>query len=67
MIEANVIGRQRHPRAVRFGNRSGNALGLQYEVLCAAKDARLRVSPIFEAEEVGRILGKHHDAPHTGR
>lgn len=61
---AQVVGRRRHPPAVRFGHFGGQVVLEYRQVAGAAEDAFASIEPVGDAEAVGGVGGQHHHAAH---
>ena len=64
--DADVVGGQGEPGAIRFVDAVGQLVADLVEVLGAAGDALLGIQAIGHAHGLGGIVGQHHQAAHPG-
>lgn len=67
VAEADVVRRQRHPGAVRFGDPLGNLPDDALQVARTAPYALLGILAIVNAHRLGGAQGQHHHAADAGR
>ena len=66
MAEADVIGGQGEPGAVRVGDAVGYLVHQGGQVLGAAVNAQHRVQAVADADLPRRLFGQHHQPAHAG-
>ena len=66
VIEADVVGSQRHPRTVGFIHGVCNSSGLTRIELRTAEDTVFRVHPVVQPKVICGRLRQHHDAAYAG-
>ena len=66
MAEADIVGRQRKPGSVRFGDMRRNSLVHPGDILRAPADALRGIQPVLDLHLLRRVQGQHHQTAYSG-